>query len=259
MSSSGEQQPLLPYPYDEVGASPERPKGTISVWRENVSRIVESQRFHTFVIALIVIDATCVLVDLGYTVLSDECAPSDENPAWLEALANVSLAITTLFLIEIPITLWAFGIRFYIPFSGITHAALHLFDAAIIVTTFILEFVLQGRERELAGLLIILRLWRLVKLVGGNFKLEPVFSSRLMGSPTGIAVGAAELQEETAKELEETRRQLEGTTAALAKARDENRKLRGRVAWLETGWIRGVRVLSRADILNVRLQFFLLI
>lgn len=52
-------------------------------------------------------------------------------------------------------------------------------------------------------------------------------------------MGAAELEEETAKELDETKRQLEGTTAALAKAREENRKLRGRVAWLETGGTEG--------------------
>lgn len=185
------------------------------------------------------IDATCILADLGYTVLSDGCAPPDEGPEWLEVLATISLAITTLFLIEIPATLWAFGVRFYTPFSGVPHAALHLFDTAIIVTTFVLEFVLKGRQRELAGLLIILRLWRLVKLVGGNSKLDLFLSARLMNFPTGIAVGAAELGEETAQELEDTKRQLEGTTTALAKAREENRKLRGRVAWLETGGSEG--------------------
>jgi hypothetical protein len=120
-----------------------------------------------------------VLADLGYTVLSDECTPSDVGPTWLEVLANISTAITTLFLIEIPITLWTFGVRFYIPFSGVPHAALHLFDAVIIITTFILEFVLKGRQRELAGLLITLRLWRLVKLVGGNPQLDLLFSSHL--------------------------------------------------------------------------------
>ncbi|KIK49332.1 hypothetical protein CY34DRAFT_7627 [Suillus luteus UH-Slu-Lm8-n1] len=219
--SGPEQQPLLAFPYGEEIVPTERPKRTFSVWRENISCILESRRFHTFVIALIVIDATCVLADLGYTVLSDGCAPPDEGPEWLEVLATISLAITTLFLIEIPVTLWAFGVRFYTPFSGVPHAALHLFDTAIIVTTFVLEFVLKGRQRELAGLLIILRLWRLVKLVGG------------------IAVGTAELGEETAQELEDTKRQLEGTTTALAKAREENRKLRGRVAWLETGGSEG--------------------
>lgn len=221
MSGPGEQQPLLTVPYGDDGAPIEPPKGTLDVWRENISCVLESRPFHTFIITLIVIDATCVLADLGFTVLSDSCTPLDEGPAWLEVLATISLAITTLFLIEIPVALWTFGVRFYNPFSGVPHSTLHLFDAAIIITTFILEFVLKGRQRELAGLLIILRLWRLVKLVGG------------------IAVGAAELGEETAEELEETKRQLEGTTIALAKAREENRKLRGRVAWLETGGSEG--------------------
>jgi hypothetical protein len=89
-------------------------------------------------------------------------------------LSHVSLAITTLFLIEIPLQLWAFGVRYYNPIRGsgdgerVMFGWLHLFDAAVIVTTFILEVVLKGRERELAGLLILLRLWRLVKLVGGE-------------------------------------------------------------------------------------------
>lgn len=76
--------------------------------------------------------------------------------------------ITTLFLVEIPLTLWALGHEFYNPFGRIPHSSLHLFDAIIILTTFVLEVILRGKERELAGLLIILRLWRLLKLVGGK-------------------------------------------------------------------------------------------
>lgn len=45
----------------------------------------------------------------------------------------------------------------------------HGTQAFIIITTFVLEVVLKGKEQELAGLLIILRLWRLVKLVGGEY------------------------------------------------------------------------------------------
>lgn len=56
----------------------------------------------------------------------------------------------------------------------------------------------------------------------------------------GVVVGAGEVEEEVLKELEETKRRLEGTTAALAKAREENRKLRARVLWLETGGSEGV-------------------
>ena len=60
------------------------------------------------------------------------------------------------------------GLSHYNPFGSVPHAGLHLFDSAIIMVTFILEVVLRGRERELVGLLVILRLWRLVKLVGGK-------------------------------------------------------------------------------------------
>ena len=91
---------------------------------------------------------------------------------WLNILAHTSLVITTLFLIEIPVTLWSLGFRFFNPVGPVPHASLHLFDAVIIVTTFVLEIVLRGKERELASLLIVLRLWRLVKLVGGGFILN---------------------------------------------------------------------------------------
>ncbi|KAF9246202.1 hypothetical protein BU15DRAFT_39768 [Melanogaster broomeanus] len=224
MSELAEQQPLLSIPYDTEGVPEGRPRGTLATWRESTARFLESPRLHIFVITLIAIDAGCVLADIGYSFLHDPCDATPERseaPFWLEILANISLTITTFFLAEIPLTLWAFGPRFYLPFGGVPHAVLHLFDAVIILTTFILEFVLKGKERELSGLLVILRLWRIVKLVGG------------------IAVGAGEIEEEVLKELEETKRQLEGSTAALAKARDENRKLRSRVVWLETGGSEG--------------------
>ena len=61
----------------------------------------------------------------------------------------------------------------------------------------------------------------------------------LTADEQGIAVGAGEIEEQVLEELEQTKRQLEGSTAALAKAREENRKLRGRVVWLETGGSEG--------------------
>ena len=116
------------------------------------------------------VDSACVLADLAYTFLSAECTPIEgpDTPVWLNVLAQISLAITTFFLVEIPLTVWALGVQNYNPFGSVPHAALHFFDAIVIVTTFVLEVVLRGRERELASLLIILRLWRLVKLVQGE-------------------------------------------------------------------------------------------
>jgi hypothetical protein len=156
-----------------------------------------------------------------------------DAPLWLEVLAHISLVITTLFLVEIPLALWAFGLRYYNPFGEVPHAILHAFDAAIIMTTFVLEVILKGKERELASLLIILRLWRLIKLVGGeNSHLHRVWAAN---SPIrqGIAVGAGELGEADAKELASIRRVLEKAEADLYAARNENEELRKRVTSLE--------------------------
>ena len=111
-----------------------------------------------------------MLADLAYTLLSDTCTPAEgpDAPLWLDIMAHFSLGINTLFMLEIPVTIWAMGLGHYNPFGSTPHAGLHLFDSLIIVTTFVLEVILKGRERELAGLLIVLRLWRLVKLVGGQ-------------------------------------------------------------------------------------------
>lgn len=69
---------------------------------------------------------------------------------------------------EIILALFAFGPRYYNPFGGFPLATLHLFDAFVIVTAFVLEVVLKGREQQFAALLIILRFWRIMKLMEGR-------------------------------------------------------------------------------------------
>ncbi|KAL0947021.1 hypothetical protein HGRIS_013165 [Hohenbuehelia grisea] len=211
-----EEQPLLLDAESGTGNNNwDDVRHTERTWRGRTRELLESQPLHKSVLALIVVDAACVLADLGYTFLSDSCSPELDLPLWLEVLANISLTITTLFLIEIPLALWAFGARYFNPFGSVIHASLHLFDAMVIATTFILEVVLRGRERELAGLLVVLRLWRLVKLVGG------------------ITVGAGEIGEEDAKELAQIRQQLSASRSELAAIRSENQELRRRLGTLE--------------------------
>lgn len=47
---SAEQQPLLPISYD---SSSSREYGILSIWRENVARVLESRGLHTFVLILV--------------------------------------------------------------------------------------------------------------------------------------------------------------------------------------------------------------
>ncbi|KAM6500609.1 hypothetical protein JOM56_003623 [Amanita muscaria] len=163
-----ESQPLL---VQDNESTTEENNSEGRTLRDKAIKLLESNTFHTFVIALIAIDASCVIADLIYTLLPQNCTPDQpmgDAPAWLEVLSHVSLTITTLFLLEIPLAVWAFGPHYYNPSGTVPHASLHLFDAFIILATFTLEAVLKGKERELAGLLIVFRLWRIVKLVGGT-------------------------------------------------------------------------------------------
>jgi len=219
-----EQEPLLPTSNSMQGheSSGHRSSYTVSLYnrcRQKTAHILEHPTLHKIVIALIAIDATCVLIDLGYNFLNNaNCLPpsKEHDPIWMAILSHISLVITSLFLVEIPLTLWALGLQHVNPFGPVPHAFLHLFDWIIIITTFILEVVLRGKEQELAGLLVVLRLWRLVKLVGG------------------VAVGAGELEEENAHILAETKQQLEDVKAQLSEAREENLRLRTRFNRTET-------------------------
>ncbi|KAH9945990.1 uncharacterized protein BXZ73DRAFT_86207 [Epithele typhae] len=221
-----EDEPLLPSSRSpdpgtclESRAPP--PQAVYARAKARTAEVLESTPLHYLVLTLVLVDTACVLADLAYSFLSPDCAPvdgppepGDGGPAWLAALAALSLAINALFVAEVPATLWALGRAHYDPLAAGAppHAALHLFDAAVVLATFVLEVVLRGKERELAGLLVVLRLWRLVKLVGG------------------IAVGAGEIGEEQAKELEETREELKSTQAELEGVRLENQQLRLRLA-----------------------------
>ncbi|KAK7014951.1 hypothetical protein R3P38DRAFT_2998590 [Favolaschia claudopus] len=194
-----ETEPLLPSSVQQ----PARPS-----YRERAAEFLESSALHKFVIFLPprFLDASCVLADIGYEFLHESCTPSDISnaPVWLSILSHISLGITSFFLIEIPLTLWAIGPGFYNPRSGVPHATLHLFDALIIIATFVLEIVLKGKEKELAGLLVILRLWRLVKLVGG------------------VSVGVGEIGEQDAIRASEAQDEVESL-------KKENADLRARL------------------------------
>ena len=81
------------------------------------------------------------------------------------------MAISVIFVLELPPHLWVFGIDYYNPWSDVQHSTFHLFDALIILMNFTILF-LQGAAQEIVGLLVLLRLWRLIKLLGGTLFLS---------------------------------------------------------------------------------------
>ncbi|KAL1408081.1 hypothetical protein Q8F55_004879 [Vanrija albida] len=175
--------------------------------QKKVGRLLESQATHRFLLLLIAIDAAFVLIDLGYAILHPPCDGLPSPPPVLDYLSDASLAIDLLFLLELPLEMYAFGPRFFglsLQKRPAPHFILHVFDALVILGTVVLEIALSGRERELAGLLVVLRLWRIVKLAGG------------------MATSAAEWDESAVTAVADSRRRI-------AELEAENKDLKARL------------------------------
>lgn len=143
-----------------------------------------------------------------------------DRPPWVEVLSNISLAITILFMVELVTFTWTFGLKYYF------HNFLHFADGAIIIATFVIEVVLKGQERELAALLIMFRLIRFA--AEGK---SAIMSSFILEIDLYLiaAVGVGEINEETAKKLEETERELAEKKAALEAAQEEITTLKAKL------------------------------
>lgn len=75
----------------------------------------------------------------------------------------------------------------------------HIFDALVIITSFLIDILTRGVVEEVASLLIILRLWRFVKII------------------EEVSVGASEQMEDLEMRIE----QLEQENAELMKRRSD--------------------------------------
>ncbi|SAM03978.1 hypothetical protein [Absidia glauca] len=151
------------------------PAQSSSSWRKTLGHHLESDRVHWTILGLTMIDAACVLLQILYTFFHecqvDPFMGEAISEWWLisfEVAEIISIVITCLFLVECALSFIAFGPRYYLP--GTEHWKLHIFDIVVVVSTFVLDIVLRGKEREVAGLLIIFRLWRIVKVMDAVVK-----------------------------------------------------------------------------------------
>jgi voltage-gated hydrogen channel 1 len=62
-------------------------------------------------------------------------------------------------MLELLLSIFAFGIGTYF------NSKFHVFDSIVIVASFVIDILLQGELEEVASLIIILRLFRVVKIV----------------------------------------------------------------------------------------------
>ncbi|KAI9313042.1 hypothetical protein BX666DRAFT_1978952 [Dichotomocladium elegans] len=135
-------------------------------WRKQLGEFLEMDKVHLSIVGLTILDALCVLFQIIYTFLH-ECQSPTSPPHWYkltnEAADVISQGVTCIFLMELTLAFIAFGPRYYLP--GWPHWKLHVLDVVVVVATFVFDIVLHGKEREVAELLIIFRLWRVVRIV----------------------------------------------------------------------------------------------
>ncbi|KAG0370432.1 hypothetical protein BC939DRAFT_434748 [Gamsiella multidivaricata] len=130
--------------------------------RHEVGEIIESHRAHILILVLTAIDVLLVICQIAATLLGLD---NSKEAEWvLELFAHASLGIVTFFVLEIILKAFAFGPGYF--WKNTPHGVLHLLDALIIIISFLLEVFLKGAEQELGSLLIIFRLWRIIKLTG---------------------------------------------------------------------------------------------
>ncbi|KAF8946013.1 hypothetical protein BGZ47_001507 [Haplosporangium gracile] len=134
----------------------------VKMTRYRIGKAIESNGAHITILLLTLCDIVLVVLQIGASLLHlDET----EHEHWLLALfGHLSLAIVSIFMLENLLKLFAFGPRYF--WKGTPHWILHLIDALIILTSFLLEIFLKGAEQELSSLLIVFRLWRVLKLTG---------------------------------------------------------------------------------------------
>ncbi|KAG0309195.1 hypothetical protein BGZ97_013133 [Linnemannia gamsii] len=130
--------------------------------RYKIGEILESKKAHIIILTLTAIDVALVILQIAASLLHLD--DTKEAQWFLELLAHISLAIVSFFVLEIVLKIYAFGFGYF--WTGNPHGILHLLDALIIIISFLLEIFLKGAEQELGALLIIFRLWRIVKLTG---------------------------------------------------------------------------------------------
>ncbi|XP_055950317.1 voltage-gated hydrogen channel 1-like [Argiope bruennichi] len=122
--------------------------------REKLCKLFESHKFQIGVIALVLIDCIIVVAELileaKHHELDDKTIP--------HVLHYLSIVILSVFIVEIVMKMFAFRAEFF-------RHKLEVFDAFVVFLSFALD--ISFWEQEEINLIIVLRLWRVARILNG--------------------------------------------------------------------------------------------
>ncbi|XP_076313034.1 voltage-gated hydrogen channel 1-like isoform X2 [Tachypleus tridentatus] len=132
-----------------------KPQPRVRAWRNVFLFICEK----VAVITLVIVDCLFVISEL---LIDLEILTTEKESSAPHVLHYLSISILSLFIIEIGAKLYAFRLEFF-------HHKLEVFDAVIVLVSFVLDITFRDKESAVngVGLLIILRLWRVARVLNG--------------------------------------------------------------------------------------------
>lgn len=128
-------------------------------FRDSLRRLYSSERFQVAVVCLVILDAIFVLAELLIDLAIIELEHGNIAP---EVFHYLSLALLTFFVVELLGKLFAYRLEFF-------QHKFEVFDGLVVIVSFVLDVVFVFREDAFdgMGLLILLRLWRVARIING--------------------------------------------------------------------------------------------
>nr|XP_057919771.1 voltage-gated hydrogen channel 1 [Doryrhamphus excisus] len=128
-------------------------------FRDSLKRLYTSDRFQVLVVCLVVLDAIFVLAELLIDLAIIQVEHGHIAP---EVFHYLSLGLLTFFMVELAGKLYAYRLEFF-------QHKFEVFDALVVVLSFVLDIVFLFHDDVFdgMGLLILLRLWRVARIING--------------------------------------------------------------------------------------------
>ena len=128
--------------------------------RDFLRHLLHTNKFQICVIVLVILDCIVVISELMVDLRVFELHEESVVP---HVFHYISIAILSVFLIEIVVKVYAFRLQFF-------YHKLEVFDAVVVIVSFALDLAFASDEGLMSGvgLIIILRLWRVTRILNGE-------------------------------------------------------------------------------------------
>ncbi|XP_036381883.1 voltage-gated hydrogen channel 1-like [Megalops cyprinoides] len=131
----------------------------LQTFRDAMRKLYSCERFQVSVVCLVILDAVFVLCEL---LMDLSIIAVDDGHIAPRVFHYLSLSLLTFFMVELAGKIFAYGREFF-------RHKFEVLDGVVIIVSFVLDIVYVSHEDafDAVGLLILLRLWRVARIING--------------------------------------------------------------------------------------------